>query len=157
MKTMVHVTNLGYSSHNYSIFNSINEVVENSLEEVSVVPLNMTNSCVQINTAIHQMPEMGSFNDGMLLAFTFKDAETILSCANNSIKVLYLHDLEWMFEKIEYSRAYDILHNDQLSVIIRSEDYLEPLNKAFGFTPVGTTQCNLEDIWTLLSETKTAS
>ena len=157
MKTMVHVANLGYSARNYSLFNSINEVVENSLEEVSVVPLDMTNACVQLKTAIHQMPEMGSFGDGILLALSFKDAETILGCANNAIKVLYIHDLDWMFEPIEYSRVYDILHNNQLKVIVRSEEYLEPLKKAFGFTPEGTTQCNLEEIWTLLEEIKTES
>ena len=154
---MVHVKNLGYSAGNYPIFKSINEVVEKSLEEVSVVPLDMTNACVPLETAVHQLPEMGSFNDGVLLTLSFDGAEVILDCANNTIKVLYIHDLEWMFEAMDYSRVYDILHNDQLKVIVRSDDYLEPLNKAFGFTPVGITQCNLEDIWTLLEEIKTES
>ena len=157
MKTMVHVTNLGYSARHYSIFTSINDVVDKSIEEVSVIPLDMTNTCIQLNTAIHQMPELGSFSNGVLLALSFKEAETILSCANNAIKVLYLHDLDWMYDSMPYSRVYDILHNEQLIVITRSEDYLEPLSKAFGFKPKGITQCNLEEIWNLLEEIKTES
>lgn len=152
MKTMVCTDHLAYSCSNYELFDSINKTVDKNITEISIVPLDISSKVMPINTAIHSVVEMGSFKDGILVCSTIKNAEMILGCATNSRKVLYLYDLDWMFETYMYGDLYDILTNEDLEIIIRSQDFIQPLQKLCNPKISGVLpQFNLEKLWTLLA------
>lgn len=156
MKTMFCLDNLGYSQLNYELFTSINSVVEDSLDEVSVVPIDLTNKVVEINTAITNISQLTSFNNGALVATNIENAQRILACATNTIKVLYLYDLDWMFSPIKYDDLYSTLTNPELVILLRSKNHLDPLRLLCGVEPHGILEeFNLEKLWISLEEIKT--
>lgn len=158
MKTMICTDSLGYSQENYEAFSNINDVVDRSLEEVSVVPVDVSNECIKLKTAVHNMVELGSFNDGALIAMNIRNAKRILNCPNNSTKVLYLFNLEWMFKEFLYEDLYSVFTNKDLTIVVRSEDYIDPLKKGFGVTPIAVLEeFDLEKLWNSLEETSIKS
>jgi hypothetical protein len=158
MKTMICVSNLGYSQSNYELFRSINRVTEKSLEEVSVVPVDITNKVIELNTAVMNIGELTSFNDGVLVATTIENAQRILSCFTNTIKVLYLYDLDWMFQTIVYDELYDTLTHPDLTIFVRSESHIQPLKALCGIEPHGILESfTLEKLWNLLEDIKKQS
>jgi len=151
MKSMICTDHLAYSCANYELFDSVNNIVENSITEVSIVPLDISSKVMPINTAIHTVVEMGSFKNGLLICSSIKNADIILGCANNSRKILYLYDLEWMFELHMYDDLYNTLTNQNLEIVVRSEDFIRPLEclckpKILGVLPT----FDLEKLWNLL-------
>lgn len=148
---MICVDNLAYSYANYELFSSINKIVDKSIEEISIVPLDVAAPFMKINTAIYNVAELGSFKNGVLVASSIFNAEKILECASNAKKVLYLYDLDWMFNIISFDVLYDVLNNPNLTVILRSESFTKPLKaicgeKKYNIMP----KFNLETLWNSL-------
>lgn len=151
MKTMICVDNLAYSYANYEVFSSINEITSKSPEEISIVPLDITSSFMKINTAVHNVAELGSFKNGILIATTILNAQKILGCASNARKVLYLYDLDWMFRIISFDVLYSILNDPSLTVILRSESFIRPLSAICGDRKYSILpEFNLEKLWNSL-------
>jgi len=151
MKTMFCIENLGFSQKNYELFLQINKIVEKSIEEISICPLNITNKATHVNTAVYNIGELSTYKDGLLIVTRIKDVEKIKSIATNSIKVLYLYDLDWMFDKMKYDEIYTALTHPDLKIIVRSADYIKPLKNLCGVVPVGILEkLELEKLWNLL-------
>jgi len=151
MKTMICLDHLAYSYQNYELFHSINEVVENSLEEVCIVPFNASRPFMNINTSIYNVGEMGSFNNGLLISNSIKHVDKLLSCPSNTIKALYLYDLEWMFEPTFFEELYSIFTNKNLKLIVRSKEFIEPIQCIADRTPDAIVPYfKLEKIWNSL-------
>ena len=156
MKTMVVVDNLGYSLANYELFKNIDNLIKKKNEEISLVPVDMSNKVVDFTIPVHNMVTMGNFNNGILISSTIRNAKRIISTPNKSMKVLYLYDLDWMFLSMNYSFIKEVLCNEDLKLIVRSENHNEFLLKAFDVKPIGVVEkYDLEKIWNLLKETKT--
>lgn len=151
MKTIICLEHTSYSPYLYEVGQKINEVVINSSEEISVCSMDQTMHFMDIHTAIFHASELDSFNNGVIIANTIRNAKQILSCANQSKKVLFLYDLDWMHEAFMYDELYEILTNENLTIILRSKDHIQPLINLCGRTPNAVLNSfELEKIWNLL-------
>ena len=156
MKTMFLTDHTGFSEQNYFIFNEINELVADSLEEVSVVVNDVSTKLMEINTAVTNVAEIGCFHDGVLVATNVINANQILSAHASSRKVLYLWDVDWMYASYNYEWLYDTLTNDKLEIVVRSETHKRALLNLCDKEPIGILQnFKLEQLWNLLENTKT--
>ena len=150
MKTMVCVNNLGYEAFNYDLFNDVNKTVTSSLEEVSIVPADITNKVIQINTAISNLAEMSSFSNGLMLAGTIENAKRILSCANTCKKALFLYDIDWFHSIMSYDDIWDTLNDSCLNIFCRSESHADAVYASTGRRPIVIGEFSLEKIWNSL-------
>jgi len=150
MKTMILLDHLAFSEKNYVILNEVNRVVETTLHDVSVVPYDLSNKIIPTSCAIMNLNQLSCFSNGLLMATTIKHASEILSCSNSSRKLLYLWDLDWLFE--EYSTEYlmGVMTNKKLSVITRSESHKEAVKTFFGIETKVVEEFKLEIIWNSL-------
>lgn len=151
MKTMILLDNLGFSEQNYDIIKDINQLVVNSLDEVSFVVNDISNKIAEVNTAVNNIAEMGCFQNGVLICTNLMNAEQILSVNTSSQKMLYLWDIDWVHQAYNYEWIYDILANKELKIVVRSEEHKRALTNLCGKEPLMVLQnFKLEKLWTLL-------
>ena len=151
MKTMICLENISYSQFNYEAMECVNDLTKRSNEELCFVTLDQTMPFMDINTAVFSPVEIDSFNNGVIISNTIKTAELILGCSNSSKKILYLYDLDWMFQPMFYHNIYDVLSNQNLDLILRSDDHINVLNNIYKRKPLAIMKnFNLENIWNLL-------
>lgn len=151
MKTIICLENTSYSPCSYDMIKDVNRFVEDHNDEISIVSLDQTKDFININTAIFSPLELDSFNDGVIICNKINTAEVILSCINRSKKVLYLYDLDWMFEQFSYDKLFKVLNDKNLDIILRSEDYVNPLRNVCGRKHTKVLEnFELEAIWNLL-------
>lgn len=151
MKTLLCVNNISYSQLNLHVFDYINKYNSNSCEDISIVSIDQTIPFMDINTSIFTISSLDYFYDGAIIAFTIDNAKKILSSKNNSHKVLFLYDLDWMFNIIEYDDLYEILSNKKLKLIVRHESHVGPVKNLSNREPDAIIEnFSLEKIWNLL-------
>lgn len=151
MKTLICLENLSYSAFNYEVGNEVNKCVLQSIDEICLTVFDETMPFMNMNTAVFRPNEMDSFYDGIMISHRIDHAKSILGCANNSRKVLYLYDLDWMFQTMFYHDIYNILTNEDLFLILRSKDYVCPIKNLCNREPDAIMQkFNLEKIWNSL-------
>lgn len=151
MKTLICLENMSYSALNTEIIEEVNHHVVNSIDEVCLTSFDETLPFADVNTAIFKINELDSFHDGIIVSNKISHAMSILGCANNSKKVLYLYDLDWMFEPMLYNDIYDVLNNRDLVLILRSNDHISPVKNLCNREPDAIMQkFNLEKIWNSL-------
>ena len=76
--------------------------------------------------------------NGMAIATSLQDADILLKSHNNSTKYLYLWDMEWLKNPLEFSVACDILSDKRLNLIARSESHASVINNFCNKKVVGT-------------------
>ena len=59
----------------------------------------------------------------MAIATCLEDCNILLRTHNNSLKCLYLWDIDWLVNTVHYRPACDILHNQNLYLIARSQSH----------------------------------
>lgn len=155
MKTMIVLDNLTFHEKHYDILTEVNRVCESTTEDVCLSVMNVSSKVVETKCAVMNVSEISSFSDGVLLATTLKDADAILSTVNNSIKVLYLWDIDWMFSRLFNEDIRRILNNERLVVISRSKSHRDILKAVCDKDIKIIEDFNLETIWNLLEKTKT--
>lgn len=151
MKTMILLDHLGFSEQHYDIIKDINALVIDSIDEVSIVVNDISSKVIEVNTAVNNIAEMGSFQDGILMCTNIINADHILSINTSSRKILYLWDVDWLHNTFNYEWLYDILANDELGIVVRSEEHKRALKVLCGKEPLGILQnFKLESLWNLL-------
>ena len=151
MKTMICLDNISYSEFGNEIASEINRYVEFANDEICVVAMDQTYPFTDINTAIFHPSEIDSFNNGVIIASSIHNAQSILSASNSSRKVLYLYDLDWMFGTMVYDDLYEILNDNNLTLILRSEEHIAPVRRLCGKKEIRVLEnFSLEGIWNLL-------
>ena len=65
---------------------------------------------------------------GVAIATTLPEAQTLLRACNDSKKYLYLWDLEWLYGIINFEAACDVLLDNRLTLIARSESHATIIN-----------------------------
>ena len=151
MKTMICLENISYSQFNNEAINQVNNYVESNNDELCIITLDQSYPFTSINTAIFAPSEMDSFNNGLILSSTIKTTQMTLSCSNNSKKLLYLYDLDWMFYPVMYDDLYETLNNENLILVSRSNDHILPIKNLRGKGPDFVLEnFSLEEIWNLL-------
>ena len=156
MKTMFLLDHVGFSEQNYVIIKEINDTISDSLEEISIAVNDVSTKVMEVATAITNVAEVGCFRNGILVATNIVNTSQILSAHSSSRKVLYLWDVDWLHGVFSYEWMYDILSNDNLDVIVRSEAHRQSLLNLCNKEPIGILQnFTLEQLWNLLENTKT--
>jgi len=61
----------------------------------------------------------------------------MLKTSNNADKYLYLWDIEWLDRVINHRVACDILRNDRLKIIARSESHAKIIENYCNVKPIG--------------------
>jgi hypothetical protein len=151
MKTMICLENISYSQFNHEAIECVNSLSKTSNEELCFATLDQTMPFMDINTAVFSPMEMDSFNNGVIICHTIKSAELMLGCSNNSKKVLYLYDLDWMFQPMFFDTIHSVLSDHSLNLIVRSEDHIQPLKNIHRRMPTAIMKnFNLENIWNSL-------
>lgn len=64
-----------------------------------------------------------SAHNGTSIATTLQEADRLLKSNNNAKKYLYLWDLEWLEQPVYFSAACNILRDERLSLIARSDSH----------------------------------
>lgn len=149
MKTMIVVPHLSFSQQSYQIIKGVNEFVKNSITEVSVCPINVSSKITHTNFAVMNPTEIDSFYNGVLIATTVDCVREILGASNNSRKVLYLFDIEWLNKAFDYEALINTLSNERLTVITRSKSH-QLILKNLGVSTKIIEEFNLEKIWNSL-------
>jgi len=151
MKTMILLDNLGFSEQNYDIIKDVNEFVVDSIDEISIVVNDVSSKIIEVNTAVNNVAEIGCYQDGLLMCTNLINADHILSVNTSSRKVLYLWDVDWLHNTFNFEWVYDVLTNDKLDIIVRSEEHKRALKMLCGKEPLGVLQnFKLELLWNLL-------
>jgi len=149
MKTLICLENTSYSQFSDEVINSVNTFVENSIEEISIASLDETLSFKDANTAIFN--EIDSFRDGLIITNSINTMNLIKGSANNSQRILYLYDLDWMFQQMYYNDIYSILTDPTIKLIIRSKSHIKPIKNISNREPDAVIEkFDLEKIWNLL-------
>lgn len=150
MKTLIITEHLGFSEKNYMLFSEINNIVENSIHDVSVAPVDLSNKLMALNFAVLNISELSSFQNGLIIGTTIKHAVEMESVHNSSRKVIYLWELDWLFDNCDYEKTYDTLTNKKIEFITRSQEHRNALKTFCGRDSFVLQEFELEKIWTLL-------
>lgn len=151
MKTMILLDHLGFSEQNYDIIKDVNGFVVDSIDEISIVVNDVSSKIIEVNTAVNNVAEIGCYQDGLLMCTNLINADHILSVNTSSRKVLYLWDVDWLHNTFNFEWVYDVLTNDKLDIIVRSEEHKRALKMLCGKEPLGVLQnFKLELLWNLL-------
>lgn len=151
MKTMVVLDNLVCNTINYEVIKEVNRIVTDSLNEVSICTMDITNKVIETNTAVVNPNIMGCFNHGVLIASSINRAVDILQCNLNNRKVLYLWNMDWMYDNTADPNA--VFYNEDLVVFVRSLDHANVVKDQFNKNTIVCEEFNLEKIWNLLKDT----
>ena len=74
---------------------------------------------------------------GTAIATTLSEADTLLKSYNKSKKYLYLWDMEWLTNPASYATTCNILLDDRLSLIARSQSHADLIVNFCNKAPVG--------------------
>ena len=150
MKTLVITEHLGFSEKNYIIFSEINKIVSSSLDDVSVAPIDLSNKLMDLNFAVLNVSELSSFQNGLIIGTTVNHAIEMASVYTSSKKLIYLWELDWLFNNYDYEKVYDALANKKIQLITRSEEHRKAVKILCGRESSVLQEFELEKIWTLL-------
>lgn len=151
MKTMILLNHLGFGEENYEIFRDVNKIASDTIEELSIAVNDVSTKVIEVNTAVTNVAEISCFQDGVLIATNLVNASQILNAHTSSTKLLYLWDLDWMHALFDYEWMYNVLTNDKLKIIVRSESHRDAVLNLCNKEPIGVIQdFSLEKIWNLL-------
>lgn len=151
MKTLICIENLSYSAFNYECIKNVNSYVEENTDEISFCSMDQTFPFMDINSAIYHPNEIDCFNNGVIITSKIDIAKHIVKATNSSQKILYLYDIEWMFNLSSYDDIYEVLSNKTLKIFARSEDHVRPIKNLSNREPDAIiNNFNLEKIWNLL-------
>ena len=64
-----------------------------------------------------------SAHNGTSIATTIQEADRLLKSNNNAKKYLYLWDLEWLEQPVYFSSACNVLRDERLRLIARSDSH----------------------------------
>jgi hypothetical protein len=129
------INNLGPSQKSFYLIKEFNKA------------LSATNICASIffqRSAIPIVPTMFScrsiaFLSGYhhnTIATTIAEAEITLKANNASRKFLYLWDLEWLRNPNNFTKYCDILRDDRLNIIARSESHAQMIDNFCNKKPI---------------------
>lgn len=151
MKTLICLENMSYSQFNNEVVDCVNAFTKNSINEISIASLDETLTYKYANTAIFKPSEIDSFYDGLIIGGNIYTMNLIKGSANNSKRLLYLYDLNWMFQQMYYNDVYNTLSDPSIILVTRSSHYTKPIKNISKREPDAVIEkFNLEKIWNLL-------
>lgn len=147
MKIMIIMDHLAFSDRAFSIIKTINDTIRNSLHDISVCCLNLSNKVIHPEFAVFNPSEIACFYDGLMISTSIETAKFGCKAKNNSKHLFFLWDIDFLFSPYDYNTMYDLFNSQQ--VIVKSEEHKKIINNLFDVTPVVIDKLNLEEIWNL--------
>ena len=93
--------------------------------------------------------------EGNAIATTLEEADQLLKSNTGCRKFLYLWDLEWLESPMHFSKVKDILSNEKLNIIVRSESHATIVKNFCNTNVVGVVDdWNAEQLLNILQENK---
>jgi len=113
------VNSLGPSQKSFYLIKEFNKSRENTDISASVF---YERPAIPVTPTLFSCRNISFFSDyqGIVFATKLQDANTLLQTHNNSVKCLYLWDIDWLTSPVNYRPACDILHNRKLHLVARS-------------------------------------
>lgn len=151
MKTNICLQHTGYSQFNTEAIDYVNNMTDHTPDDISFSCYNPSPDFTEIKCAVFSPNVLDSFYDGVVIASNISHANDILGCSTNSIKVLYLYELSWMFKMTTYDLIYQTLNDKNLHIILRSDTYKKPILDIGCKRPITVIEkFSLEEIWNSL-------
>lgn len=147
MKTMVIIDHLAFSDRAFTIIKTINEKLQNSIHDISICCLNLSNKVIKPDCAVFNPSEVACFYDGLMISTSIETARLACKAKNNSKHLLYLWDIDFLFNVYDYNTVYELLNSQP--VLVKSEEHKNILNSLFNIEPKVIGSLNLEEIWIL--------
>lgn len=161
MQTIIVTEHLGFCEKNYVIFKNVNDLTQKTIYDISVVPYDLSNEMMELNCATFNVAELSSFGGygekpALMLTTTIPHAAEILSSVTKPVhKVLYLWDLDWIYNIYDTNWLHSVLKNEDLILICRSQYHAEAVGKTFDISVKYVLEnFSLEEIWNLLDDIK---
>tara|TARA_R110000744_G_scaffold3161_3_gene12299 strand:+ start:8143 stop:8604 length:462 start_codon:yes stop_codon:yes gene_type:complete len=113
---------LSASQNSFYLIKEFNKMQENNVyspvcfyNNLSATPIKTLFACMNISYY--------AYFDGVTIATSIDTANTMLKTKNNSRKFLYLWDIEWLREPMDFNYINSVLSNPKLDIISRSESH----------------------------------
>lgn len=134
--------NLSASQLAFEFINQANKVSFEGKYECILFPMSITTQCIKPLVAVMNMSEIYNFN-GILIATNLYSASHIANLKNNSRKLFYIWDLEWLRGKLNFIENIQIYANPKLELICRSEDHAKIINNYCNRMPKVVENCDI--------------
>lgn len=118
------VNDLAMSQSNFYLVKAFNKLLDNTDLAVGVFCNRHSLPVIQPLFGVKLANFLVSYN-GVLISTTLEEAESSLKLCNKADRYLYLWDLDWLENPVYFSTAMNILRDEKLKVIARSESHAE--------------------------------
>ncbi len=129
------VNDLSPSQKSFYLIKSFNSFIDDTKLSPSVFYTRSCNPVIQPLFACRLTSALCSYK-GAVISTTLEDAELTLRASNNTSKYLYLWNLDWINYPMRFSKAMDILGNDDLKIIARSASHASVIENFCNKAPV---------------------
>lgn len=123
MQTGIILNHIAFSEQSYSIIKEVNRYCETSTDDVCIFVDNISSRIMEPSCAVIDTGEIPTVINGVLIAFDIDTAESLLKACTPAKKVLYLWDCSWIYKSVEFSKLYNLLSNEKITVILRSNNH----------------------------------
>lgn len=130
------LNDLGPSQKSFYLIKEFNELCRNPNVSCTAFLLNIT---APVTKPLFSCSSVSFFSDysGICIATNLQEAEILLKSNNNCKKYLYLWNMEWIRNPFNYSNVCDILLDDRLEIISRSESHSTMIKNYCNKSPIG--------------------
>ena len=118
------VNDLSPSQKSFYLIDTFNKFIDDVNISPSVFQSRSCNPVIQPLFSCRLTASLSSYS-GVVISTTLADAELTLRASNHTNKYLYIWDLSWIYNTINFSKAMKVLRNDDLTIIARSESHAE--------------------------------
>lgn len=146
------LNDLGPSQKAFYFIKSFNELSKDPNFSCAAFTCNIG---VPVTKPLFSCSSVACFSDyfGIAIATTLAEAEMLLKSNNKSKKYLYLWDLEWVRNPVNFSQACNILLDNRLKIITRSKSHSQIVENFCNKKPIGIVEdWNGEQLLTLLEK-----
>lgn len=136
MKIAAIVDNLGPSQKSFYLIKEFNKACSNiSLclsgffvrSAIPVVPIMFSCKSVSFLSGFH----------GAAISTTIKEADMLLKSSNNSRKIFYMWDAEWLIYPKNFDEISSVLLDNRLDIVCRSDSHAKLLENFCNKSPIG--------------------
>jgi hypothetical protein len=118
------IEHLGPSQKSFYLIKEFNKAINRKDMCVSVFFQKSTVPVVPLMFSSKSVSFLSGFHHNAVCT-TISEADMLLKSSNNANKYLYLWDLEWLYLPQNYNSICNVLLDDRLSIIARSESHAQ--------------------------------
>jgi hypothetical protein len=130
------IEHLGPSQKSFYLIKEFNKAINRKDMCVSVFFQKSTVPVVPLMFSSKSVSFLSGFHHNAVCT-TISEADMLLKSSNNANKYLYLWDLEWLYLPQNYNSICNVLLDDRLSIIARSESHAQLIENFCNKRPIG--------------------